>query len=237
MNRSTTLLLTLILTLVLAPLPSAAQTTFTVTVAPKTQAHPEFGEGWTEGYVIDGVEGKEVVLTRGTTYTFQMSSVPEMHPFYITTSPSGASQTPYTEGVTGNMATGNSVVTFTPSASTPDLLYYQCGFHTNMGWRIVVQSAAGVDATSAAEAASLAVVPNPVDAAASVTLRSPRTGTVRVVAHDMLGREALELYSGAVSAGEELLLSLDGSSLASGIYEIRASGAGINATARLVKTR
>jgi hypothetical protein len=28
------------------------------------------------------------------------------------------------------------VLSFTPSETTPDLLYYQCEIHDNMGWRI-----------------------------------------------------------------------------------------------------
>jgi hypothetical protein len=240
MNRSTAVLLTLLLSTVLLELaatPLAAQTTFTVTTATKTSEHPYFGVGSAEGFVIDGVQGKEITVMRGSTYTFQLNGVPTMHPFYLTTSPVGAGMDPYTEGVVGTPATGNATVTFTPTSSTPDLLYYQCGFHENMGWRIVVQTAARIDLENNATGASIALAPNPVDNSAAVTMRSSQSGSVRIAAYDLFGREALVAYDGPIVAGERLHLSLDASALASGAYELRARGAGIDASTRLVKIR
>ncbi len=119
--------------------PVLAQTTFTVTVAPKDPSHPNFGRGNSNGFVIDGVQGQELTVMRGETYIFQMQNVPTIHPFYLTLSQVGQGAQPVTDGVTGNFATGNAQLTFMPNDNTPNLIYYQCGNHARMGWRINVQ--------------------------------------------------------------------------------------------------
>ncbi len=108
---------------------------FNVAVQTKTAAHPYFGQGSAFGYVVDGVQGRELTLTRGTTYTFAVDTAG--HPFYITTSAVGGPGAPgeVTEGV-GNSQTDDGVLSFTPTAATPDQLYYQCALHPNMGWQI-----------------------------------------------------------------------------------------------------
>ncbi len=117
--------------------PVAWGQTFTVTVGTQTAANPN-ATSYPEVFYIDGVENAELHLTRGVTYTFVMDNVPAMHPFYISTDSQGGGRGVYGEGVTGNFATGTQTLTFTPTASTPDLLYYQCNAHLNMGWRIYV---------------------------------------------------------------------------------------------------
>lgn len=111
-------------------------TNFVVTTVVKTAAHPQFGVGSSLGFSIDGVQGQELFLVRGTTYTFTINT--GGHPFVISNSiagsPSNAGQV-ITDGVT-NSGAGSGVVTFTPNASHADLIYYQCNAHLNMGWRI-----------------------------------------------------------------------------------------------------
>jgi hypothetical protein len=200
-----------------------AQQPFTVTVAAKTAEHPYFGQGGSDGFVIDGVQGKEITLVRGTTYTFQMSSVPVFHPFYITTSAVGAGADPYTDGVTGNFATGSQTLTFTPTAGTPDLLYYQCGVHEMMGWQINIVSSAGAADEAGSTAVRLCVTPNVVEARASVALHAGRGGAARVVVYDMLGRKALVLFDGETPAAADLRLPLDAAALAPGAYRVVAT--------------
>src|SRR5690606_6327860 len=124
--------------LTIPPVAWAQSDTFTVGVGPKTDAHPNPGGSFAEAYYLDDVEGLELHLTRGVEYTFQMDGVPALHPFYISTSAEGGGAGVFDDGVTNNFATGDEVLTFTPDDSAPDLLYYQCGTHTRMGWRIYV---------------------------------------------------------------------------------------------------
>jgi hypothetical protein len=107
---------------------------FTVTAVTKTSQHPYFGVGFPLGFALDGIQGKELNLTRGINYTF-LGTFPG-HPFHITTSTAGASfANEIFSGVTNSQLQGGAMV-FTPNLSHPALLYYQCGVHLNMGWRV-----------------------------------------------------------------------------------------------------
>ena len=113
---------------------SDAAQTLTVTVATKTAAHPEYGNGSSNGYVIDGVEGAYLEFTPGNTYKFDQSDNSNTgHPlrFYQ----DAAKTTAYTTGVTTSGTPGNSgaYTQIIPSASTPPILYYQCSAHALMG--------------------------------------------------------------------------------------------------------
>lgn len=107
---------------------------FVVTVAEKDATHPNFGIGSNLGMVVDGVQGKELILTRGKTYAFKVETDVK-HDFYLTTSPVGWGASVLTEGVTGNF-TYRGTVTFTPSDASPDIAYYQCRNHKSMGGKL-----------------------------------------------------------------------------------------------------
>ena len=109
---------------------------FSVIAGSKNHSHPQFGNGSANGYIIDGVQGKELTLIRGLTYTF--SVLAPGHPFFISTSIVGGPAnlaTEVTQGVVNSMVTAGDLF-FTPDASHPSLLYYQCGAHSRMGWKI-----------------------------------------------------------------------------------------------------
>ena len=77
-------------------------------------------------------------------------------------------------------------------------------------------------APSAAGAARLALSPNPAGARATVTLTLPTAadGAARVALYDVLGREVAVLFDGHAAASQSL--ALDVSSLAPGVYVVRA---------------
>lgn len=184
--------------------PVIAQTNFNVTVANKTAAHPWSGQGWPEGYVINGSEGATLTLERGVTYTFQMQNVPGLHPFYISTSSSGAGAGAYTDGVDGNFASGNQTLTFTPSADAPNVLYYQCSSHDFMGGTINVTGS--VSADDPAELPSAITLeqnyPNPFNPSTVIRFHLPATTQVALTVLDAFGREVATVAGGTLAAGE-----------------------------------
>ena len=104
---------------------------FQVTLGLKDPSHPYYGVGDKYGFIVDGVQGKSLILVRGKTYTFKVNTNVQ-HDFYLSRSETGWGAATYSKGVEGNF-TYNGVVTFTPDASAPDVLYYQCRNHKNMG--------------------------------------------------------------------------------------------------------
>ena len=105
-----------------------------VTVITKTAAHPEFGNGSSSGFVIDGVEGAYLEFTPGITYKFDQSdSSNANHPlrFYE----DAAKATAYTTGVTtsGTPGSAGAYTQIIPTTSTPPVLFYQCSAHSLMG--------------------------------------------------------------------------------------------------------
>ncbi|MDX1438621.1 MAG: T9SS type A sorting domain-containing protein [Rubricoccaceae bacterium] len=202
----------------------AAQTTFNVTVATKTAAHPYFGQGWPEGYVINGVEGAELTLTRGETYTFQMVDVPAIHPFYISTDAAGASAGVWDDGVTGNFATGNAQLSFTVPMSAPDELWYQCGSHQFMGWMMNIIDPTSTEGETPDSGFELSVAfPNPSTDRVHVGLSLDETSNVSVEVFDVAGRRVALLHEGLLQAGTEHTFVLSQTGLAGGVYVIRAS--------------
>jgi hypothetical protein len=123
-----------------AVVPAAAEGgEFTVVAAPKDKSHPHFGEGSPVAFVLDGVQGKELVLVRGRTYTFHVDTG-AMHDFYFSSDARGTGIGTVTEGVVGNF-TYKGEVTFKPGDATPDLVYYACRNHRFMGGTIHVVNA------------------------------------------------------------------------------------------------
>lgn len=105
-----------------------------VTVITKTAVHPEFGNGSSSGFVIDGVEGAYLEFTPGITYKFDQSdSSNANHPlrFYE----DSAKATAYTTGVTtsGTPGSAGAYTQIIPTTSTPPVLFYQCSAHSLMG--------------------------------------------------------------------------------------------------------
>lgn len=109
---------------------------FSVTVAVKDNSHPYFGSGDRNGFVVDGVQGKELILVRGTEYRFAVKSTP-MHDVYLSSNEDGWGAGVIEAGVKGNFIY-DGVLTFTPGESTPDVIYYQCQNHKAMGSRMFV---------------------------------------------------------------------------------------------------
>jgi hypothetical protein len=104
---------------------------FVISIEEKNSSHPFFGKGHTMGFVVNGVQGKPLVLERGKTYRFDVRTNPK-HDVYISRKAIGWGSAPYAEGVMGAYIY-NGTMTFTPGKDTPDSLYYACRNHPYMG--------------------------------------------------------------------------------------------------------
>ncbi|MGD8642145.1 MAG: hypothetical protein PVG89_16020 [Gammaproteobacteria bacterium] len=128
---------------------------FVITAAKKDQTHPNYGKGHKMGFVINNVQGKEIVLERGKTYKFDVVTDPK-HDVYISLKAIGWGSTPYTKGIEG-MYTYKGTMTIKPTKETPDVLYYSCRNHPYMGGKIhIVDPGETVQIAKATPSASAA---------------------------------------------------------------------------------
>ena len=111
-----------------------AEHDFSVVSVTKDKTHPQYGKGDSIGFVVNGVQGGALVLVRGKTYTFDVNTG-VMHDFYFSTKHIGWGTGTVTKGVQGQF-TYKGVVTFSPTAETPDTIYYVCRNHKYMGGEI-----------------------------------------------------------------------------------------------------
>ncbi|KNC55022.1 uncharacterized protein AMSG_12372 [Thecamonas trahens ATCC 50062] len=97
---------------------------------------------WGISYHLNGIESPVLYVVRGTEYTFRVMASSD-HPLYITSSIEGGRSEADEVVYAGSADSWGTVaspatVTWTPDASTPDLVYYQCWSHLRLGWEIVV---------------------------------------------------------------------------------------------------
>lgn len=109
---------------------------FVITAGEKDRTHPYYGVGSKHAFIVNGVQGKPLVLVRGKTYTFKVDTGVQ-HDFYFSLSSAGWGSAAYTDGVEGQFIY-KGVATLTPGANTPGVLYYACRNHKNMGGAIYV---------------------------------------------------------------------------------------------------
>ena len=118
---------------------SSAAITYTVTVASKTAAHPYNGVGSSNGYFINGIESPIIEIKGNDTskpyhYKFDQADASNSgHPlrFYNNASKTTA----FTTGVTtsGTPGQAGAYTMIAVDSDTPNILYYQCSSHANMG--------------------------------------------------------------------------------------------------------
>ena len=141
------------------------------TIGANGTAHYTFqGEG------LNGtVNDPTLYLTRGKTYRFENGS--GGHPIRIQ-STSGASGTAYNTGVTNNAGGGTVIVEVQHDA--PDVLYYQCTSHANMGGTLYITGALPDGGVTRAKLANSAVDTLQLETA-SVNADKIATGAVTTV--------------------------------------------------------
>ena len=117
------------------------------TLAPASALAADFTvSGTFPTYTINGQGNPPLTLSRGTTYTFDVSAAG--HPFFIKTQQVTGSGSTFDTGVTNNgVQTGT--LTFAVPASAPSTLFYQCGVHVPMTGTITIAAAPASAAPSA----------------------------------------------------------------------------------------
>jgi len=110
--------------------PNQAQV-FSVVSGEKTVEHPFYSQGSKMGFSVDGVLGKELVLTRGKTYVFDIDTNVK-HDFYFSTQAKGWGAGTVTEGISGQFIYKGEI-TFTPNDLIPERIFYACRNHKYMG--------------------------------------------------------------------------------------------------------
>lgn len=109
---------------------------FVITLGEKSASHPGYGKGHKLGFFLDGKAGMPAVVKRGETYEFDIRTAP-MHDVYISSKVLGWGSSPIVDGVKGQF-THKGTITFAPDDKTPDVVYYACQNHKNMGWKVHV---------------------------------------------------------------------------------------------------
>ena len=143
--------------------------THTVTYQAKTSSHPYFGSGSSNGFSLDGTQGKSIVLLRGYTYYFNLAHASNtINSIYISTSSSGGGSE-YSTGVSATGAIGTDyVLTFTVPHNAPDTLYYWGSAEAYVGGVITVSDVGPTGATGATGAQGSAGPTGAVGAASTV---------------------------------------------------------------------
>lgn len=126
---------------------------------------------WGLSYHINGKESPVIVVRRGIEVTFDVRAG-TTHPLYITDSVTGGGRAGQAVYAGGEQASGTAASPFifkwTPSATTPSTVYYQCFSHERLGWKIMV-----VDGASNAESRFASIIWNPLSSlAASIIIMS-----------------------------------------------------------------
>ena len=118
---------------------SSAPIVYTVTVATKTTGHPYHNVGSSNAYVINGIEAPIIELKGNDTakpyyYKFDQSDGTNAgHPLRFYNNVGKTTQ--FTTGVTtsGTPGQAGAHTTIAVDKDTPNILYYQCSHHANMG--------------------------------------------------------------------------------------------------------
>ena len=119
----------------------------TVKTQPKTTSHPAHGTGsgtgylleYTKNYSLKSIESPNLTLFRGGTYKFDQSdSTNSGHPLLFYEDEGKTTQ--YSTGVTTEGTPGQSgaYTQIVVASDAPNEIWYQCGAHSNMGWKFTI---------------------------------------------------------------------------------------------------
>ena len=103
---------------------------------------------------------------------------------------------------------------------------------------VLVSAAPFASATqSALTLDALTVVPNPFRSSARATFAVSEAQAVSVTLYDVMGRQVQQVFSGAAQAEQAIEVSVDGSSLAAGVYVLVLQGETVRSTRQVTVAR
>lgn len=90
-------------------------------------------------WVVNGTVQPTLTLTRGETYTFDLTAFTDEHPFLINDQANNQFGTIYLPQASGT------IVPFTPTSLMPNTIYYHCSVHSGMKGTITLLNACPAD--------------------------------------------------------------------------------------------
>ena len=190
-------------------------------------------------YLVDGVSNGSLMLTRGQTYTFNVTSVG--HPFFIKTIRTTGSTNQFASGVTGQGVTSGTLKFVVP-VTAPNQLFYQCGVHAAMGGNLAIADPLAVPGPQDPNRAWLRpAAPNPTRVGAQFQFGLPRSSAVDLTIFDARGSQVRNLDRTLEAAGEHTVRwdghDDAGRRVVSGMYFYRLRTDGRQLGGRLVVTK
>jgi hypothetical protein len=175
-------------------------------------------------YIINGTDNNPTLtLTRGLTYTFNISAIG--HPFFIKTTSSTGTGNAYNLGVTNN-GIDNGTITFVVDANAPSQLFYNCQYHGSQAGIINIVNPTGTRSAKVSTDLNVIAYPNP--SSSEFTIESSTKGAMIVKVYDMQGRliENRKANSNTVQVG---------SRYAAGVYNVIVTQGANTKTLRVIK--
>ena len=196
--------------------------TFLVTIADKTAEHPHYNEGYSKGYLVNGLQSPTITLVRDSLYLFDTHEVPQSLIFDFYTIPIGGSAKNYRNHVKEHyVSTGLWVIQATDE--DPDTLYYASFEQPWMGGMILIVDSIASSVNEDEILSTLAgaeAYPNPFAEETELRFRLDARSTVRVEVVNAVG-QVVQRQDGRMMEAGDARLRLQGNALAAGMYFYR----------------
>ena len=201
--------------------------TFNVTVADKTPEHPYYGQGYPQGYVINGEQSPTIYLVRGQRYLWNSFEATLDLVFDFYTIPIGGGEGFYRRHVYEHIVP-KGLWYVQATTETPDTLYYACVDQPWMGGTILVVDSLPTTSVVSARGskgtdeviAGVRVSPNPMRTHAEISYSLEERSVLIAEIVDLRGRIVYTRELGFRDAGTGVI-DVDRGDLASGMYYYR----------------
>ena len=179
------------------------------------------GASGTDHYTFTGpgltgtVNDPTIYLTRGQTYIFENNS--GGHPFQIQ-STAGSGGSAYNTGVTNNGGGNGTEIKITVPHDSPDILYYQCTSHANMGGQFNIAGSVADGSISTAKIADDAVDADKLANSINTAIAANTAKTTNAThTGDVTGSTSLTIANDAVTTAKIADDAVDADKLANSI--------------------